>query len=69
MHARLRGLKSGQKVKLNFFRTWSCCISNLLESRNVATWYQIFCPQPPTPLTLAVKINSLKIINKPDFPS
>ena len=25
----------------NFFRTWSCCLSNLLESRKVATWYTV----------------------------
>ena len=27
-----------KRSKVNFFRTWSCCLSNYMESRNAATW-------------------------------
>ena len=26
------------RSKFSFYRTWSCCISNQMESRNAATW-------------------------------
>ena len=44
-----------KRSKFHFFRTWSCCISNSLESRNILTWKQLFYTQPsPSPLTLRV---------------
>ena len=42
---------SGQKVKIHLFRTWSCWISNLLESRNVAN----ILPAAPLLLRLGSK--------------
>ena len=35
--------------KFNLFKTWSCGISDLRKSQNIATCYQIFCPQTPHP--------------------
>ena len=43
-----------KRSKFNFFRTWSCFISNQMQSRNVATWSQIFCLKTAPPLTLGL---------------
>ena len=41
----------GQKVKFNFCRTWSCCISNLRESRMQHYGNIYIVTQPPPPLS------------------
>ena len=44
----------GDGVKMsnfNFFRTWSCCISNYREPQKWQHGSKIFCPQTPFPPT------------------
>ena len=39
----------GQRPKFNFLRIWSCCISNLLESRMQQHGSKYFVRRPPPP--------------------
>ena len=41
--------EKSKRFKFNFLRTLSCCILNLSESWNAATWEQTCCPQAPLP--------------------
>ena len=51
----------GQMFKIQLFRTWSCFISNLLESGNVQHGRKYFAhrpthPPPPTPAPRSQKV-------------
>ena len=49
----------GQKVKFNFFRTWSCCISNKRESLMQPHGSKYFAhTPPPTPIPLTLGVGS-----------
>ena len=53
--------KKSKRSKFNFFRTWSCCKSNLLESWNAAM-QQTFFPADPLPHPLLKKGSQVKIL-------